>query len=52
MKLSYTPTPLETWISHFYRQLGIKTPEELDKQRIARSLGIHLFYKDITSMAY
>lgn len=52
MKLAYSPTPLETWISHFYKQLGIKTPEELDEQRIARSLGIYLFYKEIPSMAY
>lgn len=52
MKLSYSPTPLETWISHFYKKLGIKTPDELDEQRIARSLGIHLFYKEIPSMAY
>ncbi|NRS15862.1 ImmA/IrrE family metallo-endopeptidase [Brevibacillus sp. HB1.4B] len=52
MKLFYTPTPLETWISHFYKQLGIKTPDELDEQRIARSLHIHLLYKEIPSMAY
>ncbi|MDC0760572.1 ImmA/IrrE family metallo-endopeptidase [Brevibacillus sp. AG] len=52
MKLSYSPTSLESWISHFYRKLGIKTPDELDEQRIARSLGIHLFYKEIPSMAY
>jgi len=52
MKLSYSPTSLESWISHFYRNLGIKTPDELDEQRIARSLGIHLFYKEIPSMAY
>lgn len=52
MKLSYTPTPLETWISHFYKQLRINTPEELDEQRIARSLNIHLLYKEIPSMAY
>ncbi|GIO06273.1 hypothetical protein J31TS6_23010 [Brevibacillus reuszeri] len=52
MKRFYSPTPLETWISHFYKQLGIKTPEKLDEQRIARSLNIHLFYKEIPSMAY
>lgn len=52
MDLSYTPTPLETWISQFYKQLGITTPEELDEHRIARSLGIHLFYKEVPSMAY
>ncbi|MGG4444800.1 ImmA/IrrE family metallo-endopeptidase [Brevibacillus fortis] len=52
MKLSYSSTPLEIWISQFYKQLGIYAPEELDEQRIARSLGIHLFYKEIPSMAY
>ncbi|WP_429844558.1 ImmA/IrrE family metallo-endopeptidase [Brevibacillus sp. FIR094] len=52
MKLSYSPTSLESWLSHFYRKLGIKTPDELEEQRIARSLGIHLFYKEIPSMAY
>ncbi|WP_409174410.1 ImmA/IrrE family metallo-endopeptidase [Brevibacillus fortis] len=52
MKISYSPTPLEAWISHFYRQLGITSPVELDEQRIARSLDIYLIYKEIPSMAY
>ncbi|MGK5511731.1 ImmA/IrrE family metallo-endopeptidase [Brevibacillus formosus] len=52
MKLSYSPTSLESWISNFYRKLGIKTPDELDEQRIASALGIHLFYKEIPSMSY
>ncbi|WP_254551082.1 hypothetical protein [Brevibacillus sp. MS2.2] len=52
MDLSYTTPPLETWISQFYKQLGIYVPEELDEQRIARSLGIYLFYKELPSMAY
>ncbi|WP_429844551.1 ImmA/IrrE family metallo-endopeptidase [Brevibacillus sp. FIR094] len=52
MKLPYSPTPLEIWISQFYKRLGINTPDELDEHRIARSLGIHLFYKEIPSMAY
>jgi len=52
MKLAYSPTPLETCISQFYKQLRILTPEELDEQRIARSLNIHLLYKEIPSMAY
>lgn len=52
MKRFYSPTSLETWISHFYKQLGINAPEELDEQSIARSLNIHLLYKEIPSMAY
>ncbi len=52
MRRSYSPTPLETWISRFYKQLGITTPDELDEYRIARSLNIHLFYKEIPSMSY
>ncbi|WP_400162876.1 ImmA/IrrE family metallo-endopeptidase [Brevibacillus sp. TJ4] len=52
MKWSYSPTPLESWVSHFYKQLGIQSPEELDERRIAKSLNIHLIYKEIPSMSY
>ena len=52
MIFSYSATPLETWISQFFRQLEIRTPEELDESRIATSLNIHLLYKDLPSMAY
>ncbi|MED2010907.1 ImmA/IrrE family metallo-endopeptidase [Brevibacillus borstelensis] len=52
MRRSYSPTPLETWISRFYKQLGITTPDELDEYRIARSLNIHLLYKEVPSMSY
>jgi len=52
MKLSYSPSPLESWVTHFYKQLGIYSPEELDEHRIAKALDIYLFYKEVPSMAY
>ncbi|WP_342626535.1 ImmA/IrrE family metallo-endopeptidase [Brevibacillus massiliensis] len=48
----YSPTPLESWVSHFYEKLGISQPESLNEQRIARTLNIFLFYKEVPSMSY
>ncbi len=52
MKLTYSPTPLESWVSRFYKRLGIFQPDDLDERRIARALNIYLFYKAVPSMSY
>nr|WP_035294826.1 ImmA/IrrE family metallo-endopeptidase [Brevibacillus thermoruber] len=52
MKLTYSPTPLESWVSQFYLSLGIREPIDLDESRIAKALNIFLVYKDVPSMSY
>ncbi|MGQ7280005.1 ImmA/IrrE family metallo-endopeptidase [Brevibacillus thermoruber] len=52
MKLSYSPTPLESWVSHFYKRLSILQPDDLDEHRIARALNIFLVYKEVPSLSY
>lgn len=52
MKLTYSPTPLESWVSRFYLSLGIREPIDLVESRIAKALNIFLVYKDVPSMSY
>jgi hypothetical protein len=52
LKLTYSPTPLESWVSRFYLSLGIRRPNDLDESRIAKALNIFLVYKDVPSMSY
>ncbi|MDA5107868.1 ImmA/IrrE family metallo-endopeptidase [Brevibacillus thermoruber] len=52
MKLKYSPTPLESWVSRFYLSLGIREPNDLVESRIAKALNIFLVYKDVPSMSY
>jgi IrrE N-terminal-like domain len=52
LKLSYFPTSLESWVSYFYKSLGIYHPEDLDERRIARALNIFLVFKEVPSMSY
>jgi hypothetical protein len=52
LKLTYSPTPLESWVSKFYLSLGIRRPNDLDESRIAKALNIFLMYKDVPSMSY
>lgn len=52
MKLKYSPTPLESWVSRFYLSLGIRRPDDLIESRIAKALNIFLMYKDVPSMSY
>lgn len=52
MKLKYSPTPLESWVSRFYLSLGIRRPNDLVEFRIAKALNIFLMYKDVPSMSY
>jgi Zn-dependent peptidase ImmA (M78 family) len=52
MKYTYHPTALESWVSRFYRNLNIYTPEDLDEETIAYALDIYLSRKDISSFSY
>jgi hypothetical protein len=52
LKLTYSPTPLESWVSRFYLSLGIREPIDLVESRIAKALNIFLVYKDVPSMSY
>lgn len=46
MSYVYKPFPLDSWVSKFYKRLGINTPEDIDERKIARMLSIHLKYSD------
>jgi Zn-dependent peptidase ImmA (M78 family) len=52
MKYTYHPTALESWVSRFYRNLNIYTPEDLNEETIAYALDIYLSRKDISSFSY
>ena len=48
----YYPTPLEMWITTFYKRLGIFLPSEINEEAISQKLGIYLFYKNLPTNAY
>ncbi|WP_100373111.1 ImmA/IrrE family metallo-endopeptidase [Bacillus sp. FJAT-45037] len=50
--MKYYPTPLESWVSRLYRQLGILSPHDINEHDIARYFRIYLFYKPILSYCY
>lgn len=52
MKFVYQPTALESWVSRFYQNLNIYTPEDLEEEVIALALNIFLFRRDLSPIAY
>lgn len=52
MKFVYQPTALESWVSRFYQNLNIYTPEDLEEEVIALALNIFLFRRDLSPLAY
>lgn len=52
MKYIYRPTALESWVSSFYRNLNIYTPEDLDEKTIAAALNIFLYRRELPPLAY
>ncbi|KAA0560729.1 ImmA/IrrE family metallo-endopeptidase [Rossellomorea aquimaris] len=48
-QLAYRTTELEDWVSRFYMNLGITTPNSISEERISRFLGIYVKKKPIPS---
>lgn len=48
----YRPTALEFWVIQFYKRLRILEPVDINEQKICHALGIHLYYKEASSMSY
>lgn len=42
----YKPFRLDSWVSKFYKAIGILTPQDINEKNIAKSLRIFLTYTD------
>ncbi|RKD22587.1 peptidase [Ammoniphilus oxalaticus] len=52
MKVIYTPTHLEEWVSRLYLRQRIREPHDICEESICRFLDIFLFYKEAPSLAF
>ncbi|MGJ9381771.1 ImmA/IrrE family metallo-endopeptidase [Salipaludibacillus sp. CF4.18] len=50
--MKYHPTPLEKWITNFYRNIGFVSPDDIDEEIITFHLNIFLFIKPLKSNSY
>lgn len=48
----YTNSHLEDWIENFYRKINITSPEQINFERIAETLGIRLYFKSGPSFSF
>lgn len=46
MSYVYKPFSLETWVTNFYKRMGIYQPNDINEKVIARNLRIYLKYSE------